>query len=194
MINKLKITNRRFKIFANQAGFTILESIVAIGILSVAISGVFYAVSQSLAQATTSKEEVKAFYLAQEAIDIIRNKRDENKIALLTGSIVHWLDGIAGQASDPCYFGKTCAVDVIAASGNFFSACDGGWDSCPYLRQAGPEDTNPYSFSYDVGNITSFRREVQLEQISENEIAVIVKVSWPKGRELKIKTLLLKWI
>ena len=101
------------KIFKSSKGFTVLESMVAIFVLSLSISGAFSAVQQSLSQSIISKDEVKAFYLAQEAIEIIRNKRDSNQLDKITnGSPNSWLFGISDNPTDPCYFGKICIIEL----------------------------------------------------------------------------------
>ncbi len=167
-------------------GFTVLESIVAIAILSLSVAGVFSAVQQGLSQAIIAKDEVKAFYLAQEAVEIIRNKRDTNQLSRLGGGSNNWLSGITDATN--CPFGKVCRADAIDNSLTF---CGDAWDSCPVLKQ----DSN-FLYGY-IGNTTNFKREIQIEFISADEIAVIVKISWTKGiitRDFKAKTLLFNWI
>ena len=191
MIKKeLKIENCKLKIPAKQAGFTILESIIAILVLSLSISGVFSAVQQSLSQSIISKDEVKAFYLAQEAIEIIKNKKDSNKIAGLNDPSITWLDDIT-DASD-CPFGSVCKVDARAT--DKIQICGVNWGDCPVLKQ----DSTTFLFNYTSGNDTNFKREIQIESINANEIAVIVRISWTKGslitREFKVKTILTNWI
>lgn len=189
MERKYQIPNTKYQ---KNGGFTILEAIVAIFVLSLTISGVFAAVRQSLSQTIIAKEEVRAFYLAQEAIEIIRNKRDANRLSTIaSGAVVNWLNGISADPSEPCYFGKTCKVDAFT---NTMSACSGSWDSCEVLRQ------NPTTFlhGYDGSWPTSsFKREIQIEQVNANEVTVTVRVSWNKGllsREFRAKTLLFNWI
>lgn len=201
MINKFK-NQRGFtstpKFFGvslrSKRGFTILESIVAIIILSLSISGVFSAVQQSLSQSIIAKDEVKAFYLAQEAIEIIRNKRDNNqlyKIEYPTSNT--WLYGIAENSGDDCYFGKVCQVDASAQIPPSLAYCGNDWGDCPYLKQN--QDT--FLYGYASGYDTNFKREVKIELVDTHEVAIIVRISWKKGlieREFKVKTLLFNWI
>lgn len=179
------------KKFKNQKGFTVLESILAILILSLSISGVFTAVQQGLSQATIAKDEVKAFYLAQEAVEILRNKRDINQLERIDGSSNTWLYGISENASDPCYFGKICKTDSTSAS---FAYCGASWGSCENLRQ----DSSTFLYGYNSNwPETNFKREIQLELVDSNEIAVTVRIFWTKGlinREFKVKTILFNWI
>ena len=185
---KPKIKNWKLTIFAKQSGFTVLESIVAIAILSLSIAGAFSVIQQNLSISIISKDEVKAFYLAQEAVEIIRNKRDNNQLAYIAGHFdTNWLTGIASKTEDPCYFGKTCVADAKDFS---LRECSG---SCEKLRQ----DTSTNMYSYDPsGNLTNFTREIQFESINANEVAVIVIIKWTKGVwpfEFKIKTTLMDW-
>ncbi len=177
--------------FKKQKGFTVLESMVAIMVLSLSVSGAFSAVTQSLSQAIIAKDETQAFYLAQEAMEIIRNKRDDNQLAKINNGSGDWLAGIAQNAADPCYFGKTCRTDAIS-----FGLVDCATDLggiCPVLKQ----DPTTFLYSYTSGDTTNFKREIQIESVNANEIAVTVKVSWTKGltsQQFKVKTYFFNWI
>lgn len=183
MVNKLK----------KQNGFTILESIIAIFVLSLSISGAFSAVQQSLSQSIISKDEIKAFYLAQEAIEMIRNKRDANQLYKIANPSTSntWLYGISQNSiTDPCYFGKICKTDVVS---NSLSYCGASWGSCSVLNQ----DTSSFLYSYGAYPATRYKREIQIESVNADEIAVIVRISWTKGiisKEFKVKTHLFNWI
>ncbi len=191
IFKKLKIENWKLKILAKQAGFTVLESIVAIAVLSLAISGAFSAVQQSLSQAIIAKDEVKAFYLAQEAFEMIRNKRDSNLVANINNGPVDWLDGITD--ADKCPFNNTCRVNADSS----FEICGAAWDSCPVLKQDTGGSNPTYLYGYTSGIDTNFKREIQIESINADEISVTVQISWTKGIlpfTFKVKTLLLNWI
>jgi len=65
-------------------GFTIIEAIVAIFVITTGIVGVLTLVTQTISSATYSSDRLIAAYLAQEGIEIVRNIRDTN-----------WLEGAA---------------------------------------------------------------------------------------------------
>ncbi|MEI6843420.1 MAG: prepilin-type N-terminal cleavage/methylation domain-containing protein [bacterium] len=163
-------------------GFTLIETLVAISILSISILGTFTAVQTSLQSSGYAKDQVTAFYLAQESIEYLRNKRDENALNSLNslasgGSAVGWLTGISAVATDPCYFGKVCTVDSPGAT---LSACSGALGSCPVLNQ----DSATGLFGYNVTwTPTDFKREIQLQTVAgnANEIVAIITVSWQSG-------------
>jgi len=95
-----------------QKGFSVIEALVAIAILSVAVAAPLTVASRGLIAAVHAKNQITAFYLAQEAVEFIRNRRDE---ATLSG--INWLSGITPAS---CRMGNKCTIDVI---NNSFSAC-----------------------------------------------------------------------
>jgi prepilin-type N-terminal cleavage/methylation domain-containing protein len=184
------------KLFHSQKGFTILESIVAIFILSMSISGVFAAISQSLRQTTIAKDEIRAFYLAQEAVDAVRNRRDINQLTRVKTGTGDWLDGIT-QGVDSCPFSTAAIKNSCTIDGTnlqIFNCGPSDWDVCPVLNQ------DPVNFLYGYNSSwvpTGFRREIQFEYINENEIAITVRIAWNAGiisREFEVKTTLFNWL
>ena len=74
-------------------GFTLIETFVAISIIMVAIVGPLLIVSRALSSSYYARDQIIAFYLAQDAVEFIRNKRDENKLNYINDSN-KWLDGL----------------------------------------------------------------------------------------------------
>ena len=165
-------------------GFTIIESLVAISILVMAIIGTSSAVQSAISSYIFSKDQIVAFYLAQEGFEQIRNLRDENRLKNRD-----WLYGIARDSGDPCYFGNACTVDSITA---VIARCS-GVGSCPPLRQ----DSGTGFYGYNAAwSPTIFTREITLASINADEIAVTVTVSWSKSivnRQFKARENLLNW-
>ncbi len=165
-------------------GFTIIESLVAIAVLTLAIMGAMSAAQSGLSSYIFSKEQIVSFYLAQEGFEQIRNIRDENR---LNGR--SWLTGIASNSSDPCYFGQACVVSP--AESGVATRCP-SVGACPLVRQS-PAGFYGYDSSW---NATPFRREITLSAVSATEIAVTVTVNWSKGsvvRQFKARENLLNW-
>ena len=173
MILKFKIKNLKFN-----SGSTIVETLVAISILTLSILGAFTAVQGSLQKSYYAKDQATAFYLIQEAVEYIRNIRDNNGMAniaaITTGGSVNWLKGIA-TAGDACIFGNWCYIDSpldskTACSPNTFA-------NCPFIKQ----DSTTGLFGYTNGTATKFKRAVQLTPINANEIVITVQVDWTSG-------------
>ena len=166
-------------------GFTIIESLVAITVLVLAVTGSMTAVQTGISSYIYSKNQIIAFYLAQEAVEQIKNIRDENRLA---GA--HWLNGLAVSSSDPCYFGHACTVSPVEST--IPTRCNAP-GSCPVLRQNSSTKFYGYNGSWSS---TVFRREIQLTSIAENEVAITVTVNWSKGiitRQFKAQENILNW-
>lgn len=147
-------------------GFTLVETLIAISILVLGVTGAFSAANSGMTSALYSKDQITSFYLAQEGIEQIRNLRDKNG---LTGN--NWLNGIANSGS-PCEFGNLCYVDALNSAVPL-TRCSG---ACPTLRL-----NNNGFYTYDSGTTTKFRREVLITSVNANEVIVESNVYWSKG-------------
>ena len=169
----------------NKKGFTIVESLVAVAILAAAVMGAMSAVQSGISSYIFSKDQITAFYLAQEGFEQLRNLRDENQ---LNG--VHWLTGIAELNSDACAFNAACTVSPVETTATIPCAAIG---SCPALRQ----DPVTGFFGYNnAWSQTPYRREIQLTYINDYEVAVKVIVDWTKGgatRQFTARENLFNW-
>ncbi|MFA7216407.1 MAG: prepilin-type N-terminal cleavage/methylation domain-containing protein [Candidatus Paceibacterota bacterium] len=178
MINK----NQKKMGILRKTGFTLVETLVAISILTLSILGTFTAVQSGLATSSFAKDQVTAFYLIQEAMEYVINIRDNNGLATLYtlengGSSVPWLSGMSNVSTDPCYFGKTCTIDSHLKQ---IASCSGGFGSCPFVTQ----NTSTKLYGQSTGGSfisTRFRREIQFERMSDYEVSVTVRVSWTSG-------------
>jgi len=149
-------------------GFTMVESLVAVTILVLVVVGTSGAIQTGISSYIFSKDQIIAFYLAQEGFEQIRNIRDGNR---LNNPPDPWLTGI----SIPCPFGEYCRVDSIA---NEVVYCGTQPESCPMLNQ----DAETKFFGYTLGWPPSiFKREIMLTQINANEISIETTVYWSKG-------------
>jgi prepilin-type N-terminal cleavage/methylation domain-containing protein len=115
-----------------QQGFTLIETFIAISILLLAITGPLTLVSNSIADASYAANQITAFYLAQEGLELVINRWEENKYNnqdLLLGledcaSDVNgngcqiFLDESLNIQAEPC--GPTC--DVLNLNKNFNSS------------------------------------------------------------------------
>lgn len=107
------------------AGFSLLETIIAITILTISMTAVFTLVSLGVRSVSLSANELTAYFLASEGLEYIRNVRDENAL-------------LGAPAFDPLIFGDCiiatgCIVDVRAGGGaGTFGSCPAG--VCPRLR------------------------------------------------------------
>jgi prepilin-type N-terminal cleavage/methylation domain-containing protein len=59
-------------------GFTLLELMITIMVISIGILGIFGLISNTMQSAEELKSRLVATYLAQEGIELVRNSRDNN--------------------------------------------------------------------------------------------------------------------
>lgn len=170
-------------------GFSLVETLVAISILSISIMATFTAVQAGLKESLGARDQITAFYLAQEGMEFIKNVRDNNALVYLNGGSSHWLGGLSQVSTDPCYFGKVCSIDSAHPNGApAVSSCGTASigntppNLCPVLKQ----DISTGLFGYTSGWVESrFKREVQLQSINDDEINVIISISWTDRGETK---------
>ncbi len=169
----------------SESGFTLLEVLIAITIFIFALVATMTAARSGLASAYESRDQVIAFYLAQEAVEQIRNVRDTNSLITTSGTPTHWLKGVAEFSTDPCYPNKKCLIDVVQ---NTVTVCSGS-PCATKLRQ----DPVSKMYGYDGSwTSTNFSREVSIQTINVNEIAITVTVTWPKGT-FDVKEIIFNW-
>src|SRR5680860_1530147 len=135
----------QYKVRKQQAGFTVIEAFVGIAILLVGIVGPMTLVNDNMQAGRFSRDQITSYYLAQEAIEIIRQQRDDN---MLSGG--NWLAGLA-DGSDNCFNG--CMVDGRADINDQkkIKECPGGLDNCAStINNLGINNAGQYG--YGSGN------------------------------------------
>lgn len=73
-----------------KAGFTLLEALVAIAIVLVAISTAFTIIPQGQIAIRHIKNQITATYLAQEALEVVRNHRDKYMLHNFPSYLSDW--------------------------------------------------------------------------------------------------------
>ena len=69
----------------NNKGFTLLESVIAIFIVTMGVGGVFTLVSQTISGTSILSSKLTAIYLAQEGVEVVRHIRDNNFLEIHQG-------------------------------------------------------------------------------------------------------------
>lgn len=165
------------RLFKAVRGFTLIETLVAISLLTVAIVAPMSLASQSLSAAYYARDQITAYNLAQEGIEAVRAVRDGQILQIsesanasginLFGPIPIGQDfTIDSRESDPVQAIQTCPA--------------GG---CPPLQT----DGTLYGYDSDTQNwpATYYVRTIRADYVgaSTDEIRVTVTVAWPTASE-----------
>jgi prepilin-type N-terminal cleavage/methylation domain-containing protein len=160
----------------NSSGFTLIEVIFAVFIISIALISAYILVQNFVSQAHQSSLRFKAVYLAQEGIEIIRNKRDEN-----------WLNGLEWDSG----------LDAGDWEADYN---DADLSTCP-----SPCDFNNLRFlkifngfyGYNGVSETPFKRKIAIAPQGPDKLNVSVEVFWRYQNIIKgpvtIQEILYKW-
>lgn len=158
-------------------GFTLVETLVATFVLVTAIVAPLTMVSRGIFFSTYSREQITASYLAQEAVESVRNLRDKttlegNSWAVFKSSVIN-----------PCLVDQNqygCTIDI---SNGAIGACTAS--GCPRLN------LNSVSglYGYQTGGAwtaTPYERRIKVynEPLSDplaNELRVEVQLLWSQG-------------
>ncbi len=156
-----------------EKGFTIIEMVISIFILTIAIVGVFTAFMMITILTADAANQLTGTYLAQEGMEIVRNIRDTNWLKLNAGTTtgVTWVDGLNVGA---------CSNDVTGCEADYTSTImSGNSNQYLYLNSNGF-----YNYDDTTGTKTNFKRKITIEPVvdvdgsSSHILMVKVQVSW----------------
>ncbi|MES2223363.1 MAG: prepilin-type N-terminal cleavage/methylation domain-containing protein [Patescibacteria group bacterium] len=181
-------------------GFTLIETLVAITLLVVAITGPLQIAANALFSAFYARDEITAYYLAVEAVEYVKNSRDTLFLSDVFeggGSASPWLRGLRPcltDGTDPEFKGCFLRTSVpfnptlsesITDSNNSESVsvvpCDLDEENgCPYLRYN--EDSGFWGYDEIGGTNTKFKRKVSIIPDAaggDTDAVINVEISWP---------------
>ncbi len=162
LINRLRSQDHK-QIHRVQRGFTILETLVAIAILTLSLTAPMAIVAQALQSSYYARDQVTAYYLAQEAIEFLRNKRD---MAGLNSATIaeEWTDLFNAEGTaiiNPAGSSNLKAYLVRGSSGYYLKACSG---DCPAVSYNNSESTEVLYGSDTTGDPSIFIREIIINE------------------------------
>lgn len=163
-------------------GFTLIETMVAITILFISITGPISLAGQALRTIAFSKNNLIAANLAQEGVELIRDYRANNIL-----QTVSWTQGIG-----PCESANGCYLDPkeMDNSGTQLKvrACP---SNCPPITF----DPATGLYGYSGSETTSFTRTIKVS-ISGDEMKVTVTITWNErfgDQQFQIESYLDNW-
>ena len=150
-----------------QKGFSIIESLIAISIMSAGLVGVILIIQEVGAYGSNYIFNLTAAYLAQEGIEVVRNIRDNN---VISGN--NWTNGITLNASDYRldYRSNKFPDDSNCPSGYNYLDISGGFYKC------------------SNNSSSTFQRLITVTSVAAEELKVKVEVSWlRKGKDYSVE-------
>lgn len=181
-------------------GFTLVETLVAITIITLAMVGPLYAVERSLTASYIGRDQLTASALAQEGVEYVRGIRDGNYLYnLRTSSTRDWLYGMNGNGLPDCFASDGCTVDDTPTGAGITSCLNG---SCAPLKLSNTQSRNPYFYNQQTASgankATAFTRKIQLTSlIAGTEVKVVVTVTFVnhgKTYTITVQDILENWL
>jgi len=143
-------------------GFTLLEVLISLAIITIGIVGVFALIQQTVSLLPVSEQRLTASYLAQEGMEIVRNLRDANIVKGQDWNL------------DLTNCGTGCEADYLSPSLT-------AWSS-RYLLDNGT------FYNYSSGNSTLYQRKITIDSSATDVLKTTIEVFWQeKTRSHSIK-------
>lgn len=173
-------------------GFTLLETLVAISLLMMAVVGPLTIAQKSVKTSTYTKNRTTAYYLAQDAIEFLRNIRDTNTLRGYDWNrlMLEYSPCISGGATSRCFFETIISPETVVSNpgsdrltGNFIIRnCT--TPSCPKLTYFSSYGYYGYlDLSTSGVSESQFRREISITPLNPDnrELLIRVDVIWDEG-------------
>lgn len=180
------------KIFSQKKeGFTLIETIVAIFILSMAMGSLLTLSANGFYSVRYSRNQIVANNLAQEAAEYIRNTRDTMFLGSNSSTVSSIWNTFRYTTMASCFTTNGCVVDIYS-NANHFRACASS--TCPYMKYYENQGIYGYADSYPftggVSYDTSYVRTIKMTPNSPaaNYVDVTITVSWMNGSASKTIT------
>jgi len=153
------ITHSTKKLILNSSkGFTLVETLVALVILTVALVPILTLSSSASRVSISLQDNLISSGLAQEGVEVIRAIRDTN-----------WFNGNPfnlGLGSDTIGVSTDYRVEWNSTSNNLSSI------------GTQPLNLNNGRYTYSGGSITKFSRTITITKINAGELRVVSQVTW----------------
>ena len=159
----------------NNSGFTLVEALVSLTVLTVGLVAGYAAAVSSAGLASSIRNNVIAANLAQEGVEVIRAIRDTN-----------WFSGVE--------------FDVGLAPGEYevtyrsAPALSSYKDRYMYIKTGGVYQYN--LVGVEDGQKTLFKRKVTISKPSDVELKVVTEVTWSfrgRDRSVSLESHLFNW-
>lgn len=170
----------------SEQGFTLVETLVAITILLLVITGPL-TISMATARSTDfASEQVVAFFLAQEGVELAQKARDEIMLPGVASEVNHWgdfADDATGADYVDCFESDGCGLEINTNVNGTLKVpvdCNGG--ACRLYYSSDGAVRSRYTHT-SMNNIqTPYTRTIKFEKGSDVfDVKVVSTVTWRTG-------------
>lgn len=169
---------------SKKRGFTLIEMLVAVLLLTTALTGPLTIASKGLTVSIVAKNQITAFYLAQDAVEYVRFIRETNRLGGYP-----WLAGLDGTANGHSTITLQSGGTCVSANGSLACYIDSVRDDIVGCNSGNCSNvlryhaTNGYFTTLVSGSQATaqlFKRTVRIvnSPSTPNEAEVTVVVTW----------------
>lgn len=175
-----------------QAGFTLVEALIAISILAIAIASPLSIAQKGLSTAVLSRDEMTASFLAQDGVEAVKNIRDDIALTDTSGDWINRSDiGLSNcicsdtdlNCSSFAVTANYCDIDTtqanLAAPAAIIASTSASVNPLKIYRDVNGNFLD-FGLTASGGTNSKFSRYINIRKstTNPNEAAVNVKVSW----------------
>ncbi len=163
-----------------QAGFTLIETLIAIFILTLTIGGLLSLAANGYFSVRYARNQIVADELVQESLEYIRNSRDTSAQQNQT-----WAQWTGGFNTNGCYSSDGCIVDPYT-SNQKVRACIGACEAIVFYPSYGfygyQDSAYPVAVTAGTPSATTYVRTITMQPASDpNQLTVTSTVQWLNG-------------
>jgi len=167
-------------IFEKEKGFTLLEMLISIMVITIGVLGIYSAVLKYTKATQVARENLTAAYLGQEGIEIIKNIRDSNWVSDAT-----WNTGLTA-----C--GSGCEIDYEKKGGNGVTDGLTAWSSPGNFLYI-DATTGLYKYEHTSSDIkTPWTRKITIDAGTADILKITVLIAW-SSNSMTIKEDIYNW-
>jgi prepilin-type N-terminal cleavage/methylation domain-containing protein len=168
----------------NNSGFTLVEILVVLFIITFGLLGVTSLVNQNIQVEYVNKNTIIATVLAQEGLELVRNKRDDN-----------WLEG-----GNWIYSSSTGSRLDVFQDGTYTidhtGAINAGPNTIADMRTKLYLDNQGFFTHSQTATSTVFSRLITIDNVTAYSFKATCLVRWQRGKDIHdyfVSTLLYDW-